>query len=329
MRRAPLRAAILAFVGAVIVFAVATGWGVYHFSSPRAQEKNPGQIIVFLPRGMPLVHVAKTLHRAGAIDHPLLFEWGVRVLGAARRLKAGEYGLPAHSSPRQVMEVLLAGKTLLRSLTIPEGLTTAEVLQVLRSEEGLTGELPGDVPEGWLLPETYKYERGDRRADVMRRMMEAMAQTLNRLWPTRKQGLPFTTPLEALVLASLVEKETAVPDERAQVAGVFVNRLRRGMRLQSDPTVVYAVTQGAGPLDRALTFDDLRTDNPFNTYRIKGLPPRPIANAGTAAIEATLRPADTDALYFVADGVGGHVFAKSLEEHQKNVRQWRALKARK
>lgn len=329
MRRAPLRAAILTFIGAAIVFALTASWGAYQFGLPRAQDNDPSQIIVFLPRGMPLVHVAKTLHHAGAIDHPLLFEWGVRVSGAARRLKAGEYELPAHSSPRQVMELLLAGKTLLRSLTIPEGLTTAEVLQVLRSEEGLTGELPGDVPEGWLLPETYKYERGDARIDVMRRMMEAMAQTLNRLWPTRRQGLPFTTPFEALVLASLVEKETAVPSERAEVAGVFVNRLRRGMRLQSDPTVVYAVTQGAGPLERALTYDDLRKDHPFNTYRIKGLPPQPIANAGTAAIEATLRPADTDALYFVADGAGGHVFAKSLDEHNRNVRRWRALKARK
>lgn len=277
---------------------------------------------------MALVNVAASLHQAGIVSDPFVFKWGVKVLGAARRLKAGEYMLPANSSMHQVMTLLLAGKTLLRSITIPEGLTTAEVREVLRAADALTGELPPDAQEGQLLPETYMYQRGDSRAGVMGQMRDAMTRALNRMWPARKPGLPFVTPLEALVLASLIEKETSIPAERALVAGVFINRLRRGMRLQSDPTVVYALIQGGRTQRRALTFDDLGVDSPFNTYKIKGLPPSPITNAGQAAIEAALQPEDTDALYFVADGTGGHVFARSLKEHRKNVRRWRALKAR-
>lgn len=339
MRRAPVRKLFLAFVGATVVLVAAAAWGVYTFNAPQswgggggreAQEAQEAQeVIVYLTRGMALANVARTLHRAGALEHPGLFEWGVRLSGAERRLKAGEYALSADLSPREVMNVLIGGKTLLHSVTVPEGLTTAEILAVLRAEDRLSGELPSEVPEGRLLPETYNYQRHDPRAGLVRRMRQAMADTVDRLWPLRQSGLPFSSPLEALVLASMVEKETAVPEERARIAGVFVNRLRLRMRLQSDPTVVYALTGGAGPLGRPLTLDDLRVDSPFNTYRIDGLPPRPIANPGRAAIEAALQPADTDALYFVADGSGRHVFSKSLQEHGENVRRWRALKARR
>jgi len=221
---------------------------------------------------------------------------------------------------------LIQGDTVARRLTLAEGLTNHEILRVVSEAEALVGPVPKIGREGTLLPETYHYAYGDTREAVIGRMQQAMRELVDDLWPHRAPDLPFDTAEQAVVLASIVEKETAIAEERARVAGVFVNRLRRGMRLQSDPTVVFAVTNGAGPLGRRLTREDLSTDSPFNTYRIKGLPPAPIANPGRASLEAVLRPAATDDLYFVADGNGGHAFAKTLKEHQENVRRWRQIR---
>lgn len=282
---------------------------------------------VVLERGAGVGAIADDLADAGVIRQPLMFRLAVRVLGHDRDLKAGEYAFPARATPRGVIGMLTRGETVARRITVAEGLTVAEIYALIENAEGLTGELPQPPPpEGSLLPETYFYAFGDSRRGIIDRMQSAMDRTLEELWPARAGGLPIETPEEALTLASIVDKETAIDSERDVVAAVFTNRLRQGMRLQSDPTVIYGLTEGSGPLDRELTRNDWEHDSPHNTYRIEGLPPSPIANPGRAAIEAVLNPADVDYLYFVADGTGGHAFARTLDEHNRNVAQWRKIK---
>jgi UPF0755 protein len=225
-----------------------------------------------------------------------------------------------------VINMLARGETVARRLTVAEGLTVAEVFRLLADTEALRGELPEPPPEGSLLPETYFYALGDERAELVRRMQRGMAKLLDELWPTRIEALPLRDRRQAVILASIVDKETAEADERAAVAAVFLNRLRRGMRQQSDPTVIYGLTDGQGALDRALTRKDWQHDSRYNTYRIDGLPPGPIGNPGRAALEAVLNPAEVDYLYFVADGTGGHAFGRTLDEHNRNVAKWRQIK---
>jgi UPF0755 protein len=225
-----------------------------------------------------------------------------------------------------VINMLARGETVARRLTVAEGLTVAEVFRLLAETEALSGELPEPPPEGSLLPETYFYALGDERAELVRRMQRGMRQLLDELWPARVRALPLADRQQALVLASIVDKETGVAGERGAVAAVFHNRLRRGMRLQSDPTVIYGLTEGNGPLDRELTRADWLHESPYNTYRIDGLPPGPIGNPGRAALEAALNPDEVDYLYFVADGSGGHAFGRTLDEHNRNVAKWRRLK---
>ena len=214
-------------------------------------------------------------------------------------------------------------------LTIPEGLTVAQVLEIVQKEPILTGDV-GPLPfEGSLLPETYEYQRGEKRESLIQRMKKAMEQTLGALWSTRDPHLFFKTPKEALIFASIVEKETPLDQERPLVAGVFLNRLKKKMKLQSDPTVSYGLTQGKSPLLRALTYADLKAPSPFNTYVIESLPPTPIACPGKKSLEATFHPQQTQALYFVADGKGGHIFANTFSEHTQNVRNWRKFKKKK
>ncbi len=230
---------------------------------------------------------------------------------------------------RQVIGLLQSGRTVVRRLTVVEGMTTDQVLEQLRAAEGPVGTLDDHPPEGSLLPETYHFSYGDTRDAMLARMMRAMDKLLADLWPNRAADLPLETPRQAVTLASVVEKETGKPDERARMAGVFVNRLRRGMPLQSDPTVLYALTEGRSTLDRRLTRDDLTADSPYNTYRNKGLPPGPICNPGRDALVAALNPLPTDDLYFVADGEGGHFFAKTLKEHNRNVARFRRIQTEK
>jgi UPF0755 protein len=228
---------------------------------------------------------------------------------------------------RGAVEILRKGDTVVRRVTIPEGLSSHQVVALLLQTPGLRGEVAEAPAEGTLLPETYHFSYGDERAVLLARMAEAMNTTLAKLWPKRDQGLPFASPDEARSLAAMVEKETSLAEERPRVAGVFINRLRRGMRLQSDPTVVYGLTGGARPLGRALSREDLDRPTPYNTYRIGGLPPGPIANPGRAAIWAVLHPMVSNELYFVADGTGGHAFAATFAQHRRNVRRWRRAKA--
>lgn len=282
---------------------------------------------VVIPRGASGQAIASTLVNAGIAADTRLFTIALRFLATERPLRAGEYAFSAGVSLRDVVGKLQAGDTVVRRVTVAEGLTTREILALIESTGGLAGPTPAlsEVGEGAVLPETYHFSLGDTRAALIARMRAARDTGLARLWAARKDGLPLPSPAEALVLASIVERETAVPDERARVAGVFINRLNRGMRLQSDPTVAYGLTKDGTPLDRPLRRADLAVDHPYNTYVHRGLPPGPIANPGLASIEAVLNPAETKDLYFVADGTGGHAFARTLAEHNRNVARWRRI----
>jgi UPF0755 protein len=279
-----------------------------------------------VPAGAGVDTIAVTLEEAGVISDPLIFQIGVRLFGETRNLKAGEYQFPAAVSMRDAVGILVEGKTVVRRLTLPEGVLSAEAVNLLEKAEGLVGTIEAVPSEGSLLPETYYYQRGDDRAMLVERMRTSMDGLMAELWPQRNPNLPLQTPEEAIILASIVEKETGVAEERPVVASVFVNRLAKGMRLQSDPTVVYGITDGDGPLGRPLTRKDLDTETPYNTYQIEGLPPGPIANPGRDAIMAVLNPAQTEFFYFVADGSGGHAFAATLQEHNQNVARWRKLR---
>ena len=299
-------------------------WGAAEYTRPGPLS---AETTVVIERGARLEVIARELTRAGVLAVPLVFRLGARLTGADKRLRAGEYAFAARISPRQTVALLENGKTVVRRLTVAEGVTTAEIIAQLNITDGLTGDL-GPLPaEGSLLPETYHFSFGDTRRAIVGRMAEAMRAALDDAWAARDRGLPLKTPESALILASIIEKETAVPQERARVAGVFINRLRKGMKLQSDPTVVYGLTGGKGALGRPLTRADLRTPSPYNTYLIDGLPPSPISNPGLASIVAALDPARTDEFYFVADGSGGHAFARTLSEHNRNVARWRKWRA--
>lgn len=314
-------------VSLLLLLAVGVG-GFVLWLTHRADRPGPlpEAVVVEITSGMSHARIAKHLENLGVIDDARLFEMTVRMLGERGSIKAGEYGFPAHISARDMIDMLIEGSTLVHRLTIPEGLTSAEIVDRINNAPNLTGTVEVIPDEGSLLPETYYVSKGDDRAEIIVRMESALDQFIAERWSKRAQGLPFDTPRQALILASIVEKETSVSTERAHIAGVFVNRLRRGMRLQSDPTVIYGLTDGAGPLGRALTRADLERDHPYNTYRIDGLPPHPIANPGRAAIEAALNPRDTEDLYFVADGNGGHLFARTLDDHNRNVAKWRRIR---
>jgi UPF0755 protein len=324
MSRKVIRALTLGLVALVAATAGMLVWSAaaYDQVGPLVEDTT-----IVLPRGSSVGRISLILESRGVITHPNLFRTVVRASGLSGSLRAGEYLIPARSSMREVTALLSEGETVVRRLTSAEGLTTSEILRIIEDHDALSGPVPADVPEGTLLPETYHYAYGDSRQAMVDRMQKAMDDLIDELWPLRTADLPINTPAEAVILASIVEKETGVADERAHVAGVFINRLRRGMRLQSDPTVVYALTAGNGPLGRRLTRDDLAKESPYNTYRNPGLPPSPIANPGRASLAAVLNPLETDDLYFVADGEGGHAFAKTLAEHQRNVRRWRKIRA--
>ena len=318
MGRWLLRLASLLLSAAVIAgFAGVWAWTEFTRPGPLAEETT-----VVIPRGSGMETIAHRLLEAGVITDPRILAIGAKITGQARRLKAGEFAFPAAVSPRGALDILESGVTVVRRVTVAEGLSSLQVVAVVNAAEGLEGEIEEVPLEGTLLPETYHYAFGDDRADIVARMRAEMDETVNALWETRAPDLPIASPQEAVILASIVEKETGVAEERPLVASVFINRLNRGMRLQSDPTVAYGIAGGEG-LDRPLTRTDLKTETPYNTYVISGLPPGPIANPGAAAIAAVLQPAETDYLYFVADGTGGHAFSKTLAGHNRNVRAWR------
>lgn len=281
---------------------------------------------VLIPRGAGPVTMAKVLQEEGVISHPRLFRVALMVDPTPKPIKAGEYEVPAHISMAGVVELLQSGKVVQRRLTIPEGTTTAEAIELVRKTEALSGNVTLDLKEGDLLPETYFYSRDDTRDGVLLRMKEAMDKTLDEAWRRRAAGLPYASRRDALIMASIIEKETSVTAERPRVAAVYVNRLRIKMKLESDPTTIYGVTNGKGMQGRELSRADLQSSSPYNTYVAPGLPPGPICNPGRASILAAVAPAPRDrSLYFVADGQGGHIFANNVFEHNRNVARWKEI----
>ena len=279
-----------------------------------------------IPKGKSLKWVARFLKKEGVIESPSIFEIGVRAGGNTYHIKSGEYRFPRHVSPKLVMNILTDGQTIARRFIAPEGLTSQQIVDLMDKYLGLTGEVQSIPKNGTLLPETYNYSYGDTKESLIARMKDAMTKTVEELWQKRSEKVPFKTPQEAIIMASVVEKETAKAEERPRIASVFLNRLQNTIKLQSDPTVIYAITDGKLDLKRALTYKDLKVKHPYNTYVIYGLPEGPISNPGRAAIEAVLNPMETNDVYFVADGKGGHVFAETYDEHQKNVQKWRQHK---
>lgn len=313
----------------VALAAVIGGWGAYSYlcPGPAAEEK-----LVLIPPGTGVSNIATRLEEGGVIHSPLVFKIAARLSGQSGSLKAGEYMFPARVPMTEALRMMYAGEVFDRKFTIPEGRTSYQVVEILKKIDDLGGDITAVPPEGSLLPETYHFITGDTKQGKIDEMRAAMTKTIDELWEKRVANLPVNTKEEAIILASIIEKETGVADERRRVAGVFVNRLRQGMPLQTDPTVIYAITmgkiedKGMGPLGRRLLSKDLEVDSPYNTYKNAGLPPGPIANPGRASIAAALDPEEHKYVYFVADGTGGHLFAETLAEHNKNVANWRKVR---
>ncbi len=323
-----VKSILSAIFGLALLAAIILGAGGY-FAWREATRPGPlseSAVVLFKP-GTSVAAIAAELEKAGAVRNAKLFVAAVRARNKAGALKAGEYEIPAGASVFDIIDLLERGKSILHRLTAPEGKTTKQILAIIAAHEALEGDITLAPAEGELLPETYSFTRGQTRDGIITEMMKARNAVLDELWEKRANDLPIMTKEEAVILASIVEKETGVASERPLIAAVFVNRLRRGMRLQSDPTIIYGLT-GGEPLGRGLRKSELERETPYNTYLISGLPPTPIANPGRASIEAVLNPADSDYLFFVADGTGGHVFAPTLEEHNRNVVKWRQIERR-
>jgi len=307
---------------AVLLLALLGGAVFYAISAYDAPGPLTVANVVLVPHGG-LDQVADVLVQEGVVSNAVALRAAIATRSQGS-IRAGELEFPAAASLRQVLEVLRTARPVQHRLTIPEGLTATQVAVLLDRAPALEGDTA--VPEeGHLLPETYSYERGTPRATLVERGRVAMDHALERNWAVRSPAVPLDTPHDALILASIVERETAKPEERPRIAAVFLNRLRRHMRLQSDPTVVYGASGGSGVLEHGLTKAELERPDPYNTYRIAGLPPGPISMPGLASLKAVMQPADTDDLFFVADGSGGHVFARTAEEHIRNVAHWRGV----
>ena len=316
MRKLGCLVFVIVLLGAAALFGVAQLWG-----GEGPLQKNT---TVLVDEGSTLTGAADKLEEAGAIRSASRFVLLSKLFGGSEPIRAGEYRIPAHLSQSDILKMMQGGRTLQRFVTIPEGLPSVLVRERLMAAPGLEGEL--DVPiEGTVLPDSYSYQRTNTRREILERMQRAMVQYLNAAWAKRAPNTVAKTPREALILASIIEKETAKPSERRTIAAVYSNRLREGMKLQADPTVIYPITKGK-PLGRRILRSELEAQNGYNTYAMTGLPIGPICNPGRASIDAALHPGDSDALYFVADGTGGHIFAKTLAEHQENVRKWYAIR---
>ena len=310
----------------LVVVSIAVGVGLY-FGKQRFEAPGPlaDDKVVNIPRGLGIRDIADLLQREGVIDQPYVFMGGVIVLKARGELKYGEYQFSKHSSLADVVDTIIESKVVQHAFTVPEGLTSEQIVARLLETNTLSGKINEIPREGTLLPETYKYTRGVTRELIIQRMQQAHRHVLQEVWEHKLQDLPVKTPEQLVTLASIVEKETGKPDERTRVAAVFVNRLKSRMRLQSDPTIIYGLTGGKGALGRPILKSEIEQATPYNTYVIDGLPPGPIANPGRASLEAAANPARTKELYFVADGTGGHVFSENYAEHQKNVSRLRGI----
>jgi UPF0755 protein len=308
---------LLIFAGGATLY---LGRGKLTAAGPLERERT-----ILIQRGQGIREIAETLKREGVIDQVFPFVAGAVALRVTDEMKAGEYLIEPHASMRDVLAAIVEGRSIQHQVTVPEGLTSEQIVQRLRDSNVLTGEVDEIPKEGTLLPETYKVTLGTTRAQVLQRMVASQRRLVQEIWERRASDLPLKSVDEFIILASIVEKETGKTDERPRVAAVFVNRLNKRMRLQSDPTIIYGLMGGKGPLGRPLLRTEMDEPNPYNTYQIDGLPPGPIANPGRASLEATAHPAHTSDLYFVADGAGGHVFSENLDQHAKNVARWRDI----
>ena len=305
-----------------ITIPIYVGKNMFVATGPQSNEQ-----VVLINQGAGIREIASILEKQGLIRSADIFVYGVGYQDKARLLKAGEYAIPAHASMKDIMDILVEGKSIEHAFTVPEGLTVAQVFDRLAANDVLVGDLPKVLPpEGSLMANTVNFIRGTTREQIVKRLRDGQQKLVANIWAKRAPDLPIKNINEFVTLASIVEKETGIATERPQVAAVFYNRLAKNMRLQSDPTVIYGLFGGKGkPSNRPIYQSDLDKDTPYNTYKINGLPPTPIANPGRDALEAVANPPKSDALYFVADGTGGHVFSKTLDEHNANVRKWRAM----
>jgi UPF0755 protein len=311
---------LLILVALALVGAGAVEWFAAAWDSP---GPGPSEKVVLIAPHTPLHRTVQQIADTGAVNFTLMFELELRARGLAPQVKAGEYSIPAHASMAAIAAILVSGKSIQHKFTAAEGLTSDMIWKLVKADPVLTGD-PGPVPEeGTLLPETYLFTRGMTRARLLLEMAAAQEKFLDTHWPRRDPGLPFATPREAVTLASIVEKEVALPEERRHVAQVFVNRLKQGVPLQSDPTIIYGLTKGY-PLGHGIRQSELVGETPYNTYRIPALPPGPIGNPGKDSLLAVLNPPPGDDLYFVADGKGRSLFAATIAEHAKNVIAFRA-----
>ncbi|WP_370650120.1 endolytic transglycosylase MltG [Brevundimonas sp.] len=329
-RRSGRKTAFLAATATFSLFlivALVAIWSVFYAPGPQAREGG-GMTIVTLPSGAGVGAIAAKLKGAGVIRSTDMFKAAATLTGADRKLRAGEYEVPSGASLRSVLVLLVEGRVVRHYVTLPEGWSSAQAVDILMNQPILVGAVEATPDEGTLWPETYEISRGETRASVLTRMRTARDQNLARLWAARGPATVVRSPEEAVILASIVEKETGIAAERPRVAAVFTNRLRAGMRLESDPTIVYGITRGR-PLGRGIRRSELDRETPWNTYRIDGLPPTPIANPGAEALAAVLNPPGSDELFFVADGSGGHAFARTYDEHLANVARWREIERRK
>lgn len=285
-----------------------------------SQEKT-----ILVAKGTSKKEIATTLANEQIISLPSIYWLLSKILTLDSYIQAGEYSIPPNSSPLNIINMMKKGDVVIRRITIPEGFTTQQIIALVQSDQILTGEIKTTYKEGDFLPNTYFYTLGDTKQEILNKMHQALTEALDNLWPSRSQNIPLKNYQQVLTLASIVEKETKFDDERTLVASVFYNRLKLGMRLQADPTTIYAITQGKYVLERPLTRKDLQIISPFNTYTTAGLPPSPIANPGIDSIKAVLNPATTNYLYFVANSEGKHTFSAKLADHNKHVTSYRKL----
>ena len=321
------------FMLSLIVLVLLGASALFYFGKMQFDGQGPltAETTFLVKRGAGIAEVSNSLENRDIVSDARIFRYGMRTLGHENDLKAGEYAIPAGASMRDVMNILISGKSIMYPLTIPEGLTVKQIFDRISADPTLVGDMPKDMPpEGSLFTDTLNFTRGTTRSEIIDRMVASQKKLVDEAWAKRNPDLPVKDRNEFVTLASIVEKETGIASERPHVASVFVNRLKKGMRIQSDPTIIYGLFGGAGkPSDRPIFKSDIEKPTPYNTYVINGLPPTPIANPGRAALEAVANPLDTEDLYFVADGTGGHVFSKTLQEHNANVRKWRSVEQQK
>ena len=312
--------------GLLIILSLYMVISLFIGAGPKATEGK--KTVFYVEAGANASKIAKSLRQENLLRSPMAFKIVASLTNSGRKIKPGEYEIPSKASPLRILKIITRGDAISHKVTIPEGFTNGMAYERLTANEMLVGELPPIPKEGYLSPDTYQIKRGDTRQMIVNKMLSAQSQILDELWLTRAANLPIKSKEEALILASIVEKETGIASERPKVAAVFINRLREGIKLQSDPTIIYGITKGL-PIGRKILKSEINRDHPWNTYVIQGLPPTAICNPGKDSIKAVLNPPQTKDLFFVADGTGGHVFAETYAEHERNVSKWREIRAQK